>query len=113
MVVTDEQRRKSLAEAANHQAFVAQAPVVIAACAESDGHVMRCGQPSYPIDVAIAIDHITLQAAAEGLGTCWIGAFLRRASQEDPGDSRPHSHRGVADGGLPSRAARTSISPAA
>lgn len=82
VVVTDEQRRKSLAEAANHQAFVAQAPVVIAACAESDGHVMRCGQPSYPIDVAIAIDHITLQAAAEGLGTCWIGAFYEEPAKK-------------------------------
>ena len=36
---------------------------------------MPCGQLSYPIDLAIAIDHITLCAAAEGLGTCWIGAF--------------------------------------
>jgi len=27
------------------------------------------------IDVAIAIDHITLKAAEEGLGTCWIGSF--------------------------------------
>jgi nitroreductase len=36
---------------------------------------MPCGQLSYPIDVAIAIDHITLCAVAEGLGTCWIGAF--------------------------------------
>jgi nitroreductase len=36
---------------------------------------MACGQPCYPIDVTIAIDHITLCAAAEGLGTCWIGAF--------------------------------------
>jgi len=37
-----------------------------------------CGsekKPNYPIDAAIAIDHITLCAAAEGLGTCWIGAF--------------------------------------
>ena len=23
----------------------------------------------------IALDHLTLAAAAEGLGTCWIGAF--------------------------------------
>jgi len=37
--------------------------------------VMACGQQCYPIDVAIAIDHLTLCAAAEGLGTCWIGAF--------------------------------------
>jgi len=75
VVVTDKKRRAALAEAANNQAFVAQAPVVIAACAEHDGHVMRCGQACYPIDVAIAVDHMTLQAVAEGLGTCWIGAF--------------------------------------
>lgn len=27
------------------------------------------------IDLAIALDHLTLAAVAEGLGTCWIGAF--------------------------------------
>jgi nitroreductase len=36
---------------------------------------MACGQLCYPIDVAIAIDHITLCAVDEGLGTCWVGAF--------------------------------------
>ena len=30
---------------------------------------------SVDIDVAIALDHLTLAAMAEGLGTCWIGAF--------------------------------------
>jgi nitroreductase len=48
---------------------------VIVACAETDGHIMSCGQPSYPIDVAIALDHISLAAVEYGLGTCWIGAF--------------------------------------
>ena len=37
---------------------------------------MRCGQNAYPIDLAIAIDHMTLQAVEEGLGTCWIGSFF-------------------------------------
>jgi nitroreductase len=55
--------------------FVGQVPVVIACCAETDNHVMTCGQLCYPIDVAIAIDHITLRAVELGLGTCWIGAF--------------------------------------
>ena len=36
---------------------------------------MCCGQLCYPIDVAIALEHIALQATEEGLGTCWIGAF--------------------------------------
>jgi len=75
VVVTDEQTRQRLAEAASGQAFVGQAPVVIAACAETDEQVMPCGQPSYPIDLAIALEHIALQAVAEGLGTCWVGAF--------------------------------------
>ena len=82
VVVTEADKRKALSRAANDQEFVAQAPVVIAACAEHDGHTMRCGQQSYPIDVAIAIDHITLQAVAEGLGTCWIGAFYEEPVKE-------------------------------
>ncbi len=82
IVVTDPERRAALSKAANNQTFVAQAPVVIAACAETEGHVMRCGQPCYPIDVAIAIDHMTLQAVAEGLGTCWIGAFYEQPAKE-------------------------------
>lgn len=75
VVVRDAGRRKELGQAARGQAFVGEAPVVLVCCAETDGHVMSCGQQCYPIDVAIAMDHITLAAAAEGLGTCWIGAF--------------------------------------
>lgn len=36
---------------------------------------MTCGQPCYAINLAIAIDHMTLAAVALGLGSCWIGAF--------------------------------------
>ena len=75
IVVHDQKVKVMLGEAANGQCFVGEAPVVIVACAESDGHVMSCGQPSYPIDVAIALDHISLAAVEYGLGTCWIGAF--------------------------------------
>ena len=75
VVVRDPETRRKLAVAAKNQKFVGEAPVVLACCAETDGHKMLCGQPCYPIDVAIAIDHLTLCAVAEGLGTCWIGAF--------------------------------------
>lgn len=75
VVVRDDGVRAKLAKAANSQAFVGEAPVVVACCAETDAHVMSCGQPCYPIDVAIAIDHMTLAAVELGLGTCWIGAF--------------------------------------
>ena len=58
-----------------------QAPVVIAACGTSD-LVMTCGQPAYAIDVAIAVDHMTLAAQSLGLGTCWIGAFYEDQVRE-------------------------------
>lgn len=74
VVVQDKETRLRLAEAA-FQRFVGDAPVILVCCAESDGYVMRCGLPSYPIDVAIAIDHISLAAVALDLGTCWIGKF--------------------------------------
>ena len=60
-----------------HQAFVAEAPVLIAACGRNI-HYNRggyMGDYSMLVDVAIAVDHLTLAARAEGLGTCWIGSF--------------------------------------
>jgi nitroreductase len=82
VVVKDPGLRGRLAEAARNQDFVGQAPVVIAACGTSN-YVMTCGgQLTYPIDVAIAIDHMTLAAVEEGLGTCWIGAFYEDKVKE-------------------------------
>ena len=75
VVVRDAKTRRKIAQAACRQTFVGEAPVVLACCAKDNRHVMTCGQSCYPIDAAIAIDHLTLCAAAEGLGTCWIGAF--------------------------------------
>jgi nitroreductase len=75
IVVQDPQLREKLIAAAHGQEFVGQAPVVIAACAVGTDHIMPCGLPSFAIDVAIALDHLSLAAVEEGLGTCWIGAF--------------------------------------
>ena len=82
VVVRDPETRKKISKAACGQRFIATAPVVLACCAETDEHVMTCNQRAYPIDVAIAIDHITLCASAEGLGTCWIGAFYEDQVKE-------------------------------
>jgi len=75
VVVRDEARRRTLAQAAFGQVHVAQAPVVIAAVSTNPDYVMACGVQSFPVDLAIAADHMTLAAVDEGLGTCWIGAF--------------------------------------
>ena len=79
IVVRDSEKRQQLAQAAEGQTFVAEAPVIIAAVATMPKPVMICGVPEYAVDLAIAVDHMTLAAVDEGLGTCWIGAF----SQEE------------------------------
>lgn len=82
IVVKDAGKRQQLSEAARNQKFIAQAPVVIAACSVETEYVMLCGQHAYPIDTAIAVDHMTLAAVEEGLGTCWIGAFHEKKVRE-------------------------------
>jgi nitroreductase len=75
VLVKDKDLRRRLAVACNNQYFIAEAPVVIVGCATMTDYVLTCGQPAYTIDVTISMDHMTLQAVEEGLGTCWIGAF--------------------------------------
>jgi nitroreductase len=75
VVVRNQETRHLLSIAAEGQGFVAEAPIVIAGCAEESSHVMSGGQPSYAIDLTITLDHMILAATALGLGTCWIGAF--------------------------------------
>jgi nitroreductase len=77
ILVKDEARKKELVPLCHDQAFIATAPVVVAACGRdikyNRGEWME--QYSMIVDVAIAVDHLTLAARAEGLGTCWIGSF--------------------------------------
>jgi len=76
IVVKDEKRRRELAQACNNQSFIGDASVVIVGCSTNP-------QRRYAfVDVAIALDHMTLAAVAEGLGTCWIGAFSESKVKE-------------------------------
>lgn len=77
ILVGDEALKDKLVPACLGQSFIAEAPVVIAACAYPDQCYAKQGRymKSWPIDVAIALEHLILQACEEGLGTCWIGAF--------------------------------------
>ena len=74
IVVTDDAIKQKVAAAANEQMFLANAGAIIVACSNSD-YVMTCGQRIGPIDVAIALEHISLQATRLDLATCWIGSF--------------------------------------
>jgi nitroreductase len=77
VLVTDAQLREKIAQAAHKQTWIAQAPVVVVACGLPVKAYKGMGGygNSVDVDVAIAMDHLTLAAVADGLGTCWIGAF--------------------------------------
>jgi nitroreductase len=77
IVVKDAAVREQVAQASNGQDWMAQAPIIIAACGWEDRAYSAMGGywNALPVDVSIAFDHLTLAAAAEGLGTCWIGSF--------------------------------------
>ncbi len=77
VLVTDEHLRRQVAQAANDQSWMAGAPVIVVACGLAQKAYKHMGGHgnSMAIDVAIALDHLSLAAVAEGLGTCWIGAF--------------------------------------
>ena len=75
IVVREKSKRQELSVAAKGQRFVAEAPVTIVCCGIGTDYVMTCGQHSYSLDVAIAMENMALTAHELGLGTCWLGAF--------------------------------------
>jgi nitroreductase len=81
VMVTEESKKQGLAVAANNQAFVRDAGLVVVACSSSE-HIMRCGQPSSPVNAAIALEHMALQSVEEGLASCWIGSFYPEQVKE-------------------------------
>ena len=81
VLVDDSATREKLARAASNQNFVKEAPVVIAGI-NTERKMMSCGVKAGTVDLAIAMDHLTLRAAEEGLGTCWIGAFDQEETKE-------------------------------
>jgi len=79
VVVKESERRRELSLATGGQSHVAKAPVVIAAVTTMPEYIMRNGVPAHPVDLAIAVDHMTLAALDQELGTCWIGSFDQEA----------------------------------
>ncbi|HTZ62297.1 MAG TPA: nitroreductase family protein [Thermoplasmata archaeon] len=77
VVIQDDERKRLLAQASNRGRLIAEAPAVIVAFAiEEDIPVTIGGYISaYPLDVAVAVDHLQLAATAEGLGSNWIIEF--------------------------------------
>ena len=76
IVVRDRATKERLEKEAD---VLADAPVVIAACATEAESVMSCGQAMGTVDTSIAMSFMILQAHELGLGTCWLGSFNEAA----------------------------------
>jgi len=79
IIVTDPANKREIVKAALNQDFIAQAPVVIIVCSETDT-VKRAykerGAKLYAIqNTAAAIQNMLLAAHDRGLAACWVGAF--------------------------------------
>jgi nitroreductase len=75
IVVRDKSVKLALKDAYPRDWFYT-APLIICACGDpAQAWIRRDGKSYLDVDVAIAFEHLILAAAAEGLGTCWIGAF--------------------------------------
>ena len=73
-VVTREKETIKKLGAACNQQWVA--PVMILVCAFPEKAWIRDdGEEYWKADAAMAMNNISLQACADGLGTCWIAAF--------------------------------------
>ncbi len=82
IAITEPELRVKMVKVARGQEFVGEAPVIMAICGDSSTGDMSCDMPRSVVDATILIDHITLVAAGEGLGTCWIGSFDQKACRE-------------------------------
>ncbi|MCP4707026.1 MAG: nitroreductase [Planctomycetes bacterium] len=77
ILVQDPDLRAQVAQVCKKQTWMADAPLIVVACGSPEQAYKGMGgsKNSVEIDIAIALDHLSLVAVAEGLGTCWIGAF--------------------------------------
>lgn len=83
LVVSSEEMLKKVRSCYNASWFQDVPHVLIAAGDYNKAWVRGDGYNSLETDLTIALDHMILAAASEGVGTCWIAAFnpfaLRKA----------------------------------
>jgi nitroreductase len=86
LVLTNTEKKEALLDAFPEdnpgKKALAQAPVVIVACADPSESGVENGIEYYIADTAIAFEHICLAAHGLGLGTCWMGWYDEVALKE-------------------------------
>ncbi|MEA2105118.1 MAG: nitroreductase family protein [Bacteroidota bacterium] len=75
-VVINEKENQEKIKSCYDREWIKSAPTIIVVCGDHRESWRRSdGKIHTDIDIAIAIDHMTLAAADIGLGTCWVCKF--------------------------------------
>ena len=91
-IVSSEEERKGLCECYEREWFRSAPLYIVASVLHDEEWVRGDGKHHGDIDVAIAVEHLCLAAAEQGLGTCWVCNFdverckrvLSLAANEEP-----------------------------
>jgi nitroreductase len=86
IVVRDPKVKRKLVLSAHGQSFIFTAPLIFVVCVVPRRSALgygRRGRELYCLqDTAAAIQNLLLTARANGLGSCWVGAFDERRAAE-------------------------------
>jgi nitroreductase len=75
VVVTEQEEKEKIYQTYKRD-WIKEAPVIIVACGDhKTSWDRKDGKDHADIDVAIAVDHMSLAATDLGLGSCWVCAF--------------------------------------
>jgi nitroreductase len=76
IIVKEPEKVKSLWKAIEQETKFIKAPMfIVGAISPVGSGSNKSGEKYYGVDFGICFEHLVLAAAAEGLGTCWIGWF--------------------------------------
>ena len=74
-IVSSEEGRKKLCQCYNREWFTTAPVIIIASILHDEEWVRSDGKHHGDIDIAIAVEHLCLAAAEQGVGTCWVCNF--------------------------------------
>lgn len=76
IIIKNEELKKKLGDLASNQGFISKAAVIFVGISDP------WREKWYKVDIAIAMEHLALQAVELGLGSCWIGSFNEQKIKE-------------------------------